>query len=176
MNRPGAATLLVLAAAFLGGCSDTPPGPAQLDTGNEQCASCRMSVSDRRFAAQLTAPGTEPKFFDDAGCLRDWLKEPKEKASFTAWVSDHRTKTFVAAATAVFAKSPTAETPMSSGILAWADAASRDPVVTAPWGGMALDPYLLEIGYRTFMLGDVVCLRRETVLEALNVLQAIARE
>jgi pyruvate kinase len=36
--------------------------------------------------------------------------------------------------------------------------------------------FLLGIGYRTFMLGDVVCLRRETVLEALNLLQAIAKE
>jgi len=124
--RTGRAALLVLSAALLGGCSDAPPGPAELDTKHEQCAFCRMGVSDRRFAAQLTAPGAEPKFFDDAGCLRDWLKEPKEKADWTAWVSDHRTKTFVAAATAVFAKSPTAETPMSSGILAWADAASRD--------------------------------------------------
>jgi copper chaperone NosL len=85
-----------------------------------------MGVSDRRFAAQLTAPGAEPRFFDDAGCLRDWLKAPAEKAPFTAWVSDHRTKTFVAAASAVYAKSPAVQTPMSSGILAWADAASRD--------------------------------------------------
>lgn len=36
--------------------------------------------------------------------------------------------------------------------------------------------FLLEIGYRTFLLGDVVCLKRETVLETLNVLRAIARE
>lgn len=34
--------------------------------------------------------------------------------------------------------------------------------------------FLLEIGYRTFMLGDVVCLKRETVLESLNLLEAIA--
>ena len=36
--------------------------------------------------------------------------------------------------------------------------------------------FLLEIGYRTFMLGDVVCLKRETVLESLNLLQAIAED
>lgn len=30
-----------------------------------------------------------------------------------------------------------------------------------------------EIGYKTFMLGDAVCLKRDSVIEALNVLQAI---
>jgi copper chaperone NosL len=98
-----------------------------------------MGVSDRRFAAQVTAPGAEPKYFDDAGCLRDWLKEPTEKEPWTAWVSDHRTKTFVAAATALYAKSPTVQTPMSSGILAWADAASRDADAAAA-GATPLEP------------------------------------
>ncbi len=36
--------------------------------------------------------------------------------------------------------------------------------------------FLLEIGYRTFMLGDQVCLRRETVLEALNLLEEIGKD
>lgn len=129
-TRPPAAPLLLaaalLAASLFPSCSEAPAGPAELDTKHDPCAFCRMGVSDRRFAAQVTAPGAQPKFFDDAGCLRDWLKEPTEKAPWTAWVSDHRTKTFVPAATAAYGKSPTVQTPMSSGILAWADAASRD--------------------------------------------------
>jgi pyruvate kinase len=36
--------------------------------------------------------------------------------------------------------------------------------------------YLLGLGYRTFMLGDEVCLRRDSVLAALNLLGAIAGE
>lgn len=36
--------------------------------------------------------------------------------------------------------------------------------------------YLLKIGYRTIMLGDEVCLRRESVLGALNLLEAIAQK
>jgi pyruvate kinase len=35
--------------------------------------------------------------------------------------------------------------------------------------------FLLEIGYRTFMLGDQVCLKRDTVIEALNLLQEIGK-
>jgi pyruvate kinase len=36
--------------------------------------------------------------------------------------------------------------------------------------------FLLEIGYRAFMLGDSVCLRRESALEALNFLEEIAKD
>jgi pyruvate kinase len=36
--------------------------------------------------------------------------------------------------------------------------------------------FLLALGYRTFLLGDVLCLQRETVLEALNLLETLAGE
>ena len=36
--------------------------------------------------------------------------------------------------------------------------------------------FLLEIGYRTFMLGDQVCLRRDSVIEALNLLEEMEKE
>lgn len=36
--------------------------------------------------------------------------------------------------------------------------------------------FLLLLGYRTFMLGDAVCLRRDSVLEALNLLAALAAD
>lgn len=36
--------------------------------------------------------------------------------------------------------------------------------------------FLLAIGYRNFMLGDVTCFDRETILEALALLQAVAGE
>lgn len=36
--------------------------------------------------------------------------------------------------------------------------------------------FLLSLGYKTLMLGDAVCLKRDSVLEALNVLQAILGE
>jgi pyruvate kinase len=34
--------------------------------------------------------------------------------------------------------------------------------------------FLIELGYRTFLLGDAVCLRKESVLAALNLLEALA--
>ncbi len=36
--------------------------------------------------------------------------------------------------------------------------------------------FLLEVGYRTFMLGDQVCLRRDSVMQALNLLEEISKD
>ncbi len=54
------------------------------------------------------------------------------------------------------------------------DSLARYPVPeSADIGDVA---FLLGLGYRTFMLGDQVCLRRDSVLEALNLLEAVASE
>lgn len=36
--------------------------------------------------------------------------------------------------------------------------------------------FLLSLGYRTFMLGDAVCLQRDSVIAALNLLEAVSEE
>jgi pyruvate kinase len=51
---------------------------------------------------------------------------------------------------------------------------ARGPVPEAADIGDAA--FLMALGYRTFMLGDEVCLRRESVLGALNLLEEVAQE
>jgi copper chaperone NosL len=125
--RIGGGWLLVGSLAALAACARGPLGPAELDTKNEQCANCRMAVSDARFASQLVAPGEIPLFFDDLGCLVDHLRSPRRPpAGAAAWVADHRTKAWVRADRAVYTRVPGLDTPMNSHLLAHADTASRD--------------------------------------------------
>jgi copper chaperone NosL len=113
------AVLLACAAA------DLPPAP--LDTRHEQCAKCRMTVSSQRFASQIVAPGEEPVFFDDLGCLRKYIAEKMPlPAGAVVYVADHRTAEWAPGRTAVFTRAPQIETPMSSHLVAHASAASRD--------------------------------------------------
>jgi len=121
---------IVLALACAGGA----PEPAALDTRNEQCSSCRMAVSSAVFASQLVAPGELPRFFDDLGCLADYLKAGKAPRGATAFVADHRTKAWVRADGAVYTRVPGLETPMGSHVIAHADAASRDQDADARGG------------------------------------------
>ena len=106
-----------------------------MDTKNDGCASCRMAVSDVRFAAQLVAPGEEPRFFDDLGCLRDYLRRGAVvRAGTVAFVADHRTREWHRAAGAVFTLRDSLETPMASHLIAHGSAASRDADPTAAGG------------------------------------------
>jgi copper chaperone NosL len=85
-----------------------------------------MAVSDARFASQLVAPGELPRFFDDLGCLADYLKAGKAPAGALVFVADHRTKAWVAADRAVYTRVPGLATPMGSHVIAHESAASRD--------------------------------------------------
>ena len=85
-----------------------------------------MAVSNARFAAQIVAPGEEPIFFDDIGCLRDYLQQRGARRRAAAFVADHRTSAWVPAAAAVFTQVPALETPMGSHLIAHATPASRD--------------------------------------------------
>jgi copper chaperone NosL len=125
---------LGLVVALAAACSSGPPGPEALDTRNEACASCRMAVSDARFASQVVAPGELARFFDDLGCLAEWLKSHPVPAGAVAFVADHRTKAWVRADRAVYTRVPGLETPMSSHVIAHADAASRDQDADARGG------------------------------------------
>ena len=135
-RRGGTAAIVAIAAAVVSGsCARGPLPPAPLDTKNEACAFCRMGVVDRRFAAQLVAPGEEPKFFDDIGCLRDYLvRAGNASRGAMAYVSDHRTRSWVPAAEAVYTRAPSVQTPMSSGLMAHVDAQSREQDPDAPGG------------------------------------------
>lgn len=120
MRTPAAAALVLLTAC--GG----PPAPVEVDTRNDTCAWCRMGVSDLRTAAQLVAPLEEPRLFDDVGCLRDYLGGGATiPEGAVAYVADHRTRQWVPAVRAVYVQTSALATPMSSGIAAWSDAASR---------------------------------------------------
>ena len=118
-------------------CTQGPPPPANLERG-EACGSCRMAIADTRFAAQLVAPAEEPRYFDDVGCVRDYLAAGAARPPHrVVYVADHRTKAWVRAERAVYAKADGIETPMGSHLLAFADAASRDADPAAR-GGVAM--------------------------------------
>lgn len=133
MRRALAGPLVFVALETLA-CAPDAPGPAELDTRSEACASCRMSVSDARFASQLVAPGELPRFFDDLGCLAAFLKAGKAPPGAAAFVADHRTKAWIRADRAVYTRVPGLATPMASRLMAHAEPASRDKDADAAGG------------------------------------------
>jgi copper chaperone NosL len=124
---------LVVSALVLAGCRSGPLPPATLDARGDTCGYCRMAVSPAGVAAQVVAPGEEPRFFDDIGCLASFLKEHAEQPpGAIAYVVDHGTRNWVWAAGASYTRVPDLETPMDSHLVAHADERSRrNDAVTA---------------------------------------------
>jgi copper chaperone NosL len=141
MRKRRASWMLVCALASLAACAaGGPPPPAPLDTASEACSWCRMTISDQHLAAQIVAPMEEPKFFDDIGCLRDYLAtEGRAPEGSAVYVADHRTGSWVPGAAALYTRAEGLDTPMGSHLIAHADAASReaDPLAR---GGLPSTP------------------------------------
>jgi hypothetical protein len=58
------------------------------------CPSCRMVISDRRFAAEICGATNNAAFaFDDIGCAMIWLRD---KAQDYPWSADPATRIWVA--------------------------------------------------------------------------------
>lgn len=116
--------VLLLCCVLAIGCATGPAQPIQVRLGEDACAYCRMTLVSTATAAQIVVPGAEPVIFDELDCLSKYLTD-HQVAGATIFVADHRTGAWVDAATAVFTRTRT-QTPMSSGLLAHATAASRD--------------------------------------------------
>jgi copper chaperone NosL len=117
--------MAIVAATALHGCAPVALEPATIAVGRDTCAHCRMTFVSVATAAQLVAPGDEPLLFDDLACLRDFVAGGATPSDAVAFVADHRTSAWVRAADAVFTRT-SLSTPMASGLIAHADAASRD--------------------------------------------------
>ncbi len=110
---------LLLALCVALGCAGGMPAPEDLDLHNDSCAWCRMAISDHRLAAQLVAPNEEPKFFDEIGCLRDYLAAQTSLPSgAVAYVADHRSGEWLRADQATYHRATGLETPMGSRLIA----------------------------------------------------------
>lgn len=125
---------LVLSAVIVSGaCGRTEVAPEPLGAGEHACDFCRMTVSQPQFASQLLVPGELPRFFDDLGCLHGYLTGTTPGADGgVVFVTDHRTRDWVRAETAVFTRVSSLSTPMGSHLVAHATPASRDsdPLLT----------------------------------------------
>lgn len=127
---------LLLAALVVGACASGPAPPATVALGEDACAHCRMTLVSQSTAAQIARRGDEPVFFDEIGCLRDYLGGHATPDDAVVYVADHRTGAWADARVAVFTSTSTS-TPMGSGLLAHADAASRDADPAAAGGSAA---------------------------------------
>lgn len=89
--------LTPLASVLLTACADEgnwPQGMVAIKWDRDICARCKMTISDRRFAAQIRGGPKNTAFkFDDIGCATTWRAE---KIKEHPWMTELATRFWVA--------------------------------------------------------------------------------
>jgi copper chaperone NosL len=110
--------------AALAGCGGTEAvSPPVIHYGEQECAECRMIVSEERFAAGAVArvDGRLESFaFDDLGCMLTWA-DGAGREVLGLFVHDLDSAEWIEAARAFYLRSRHVHTPMAFGVAAYAE-------------------------------------------------------
>ena len=123
---------LLSAAALLAvpGCGpDELSGPPEIRYGQEECVECGMIISEERFAAAILVAddaGGRYLLFDDTGDLLDYERTHPDLIVRERFVHDSGTREWVNAESAWYVLAEGVQTPMGSGILAFAQRPAAD--------------------------------------------------
>lgn len=145
MSRTTEALLLatlILATLILeigcGGGGD--PGIPYIDYGAAECAACRMTVSDPRYAAAVRDTEGEVRAFDSIECLITYLREAP-RPGLEIWVADHAGTDGLHPAETMTVVLADFQSPMGKGYAAFRDPetaaleSDRRQGVSGPLGG-----------------------------------------
>lgn len=111
---------LVAGVVVLAACSR---GPQPIAYGSDACESCRMTISDQRFGAELVTTKGKVRKFDSVECMAQYyLTAEAQGAVRSVWVTDFRRPgTFVPAERAKFVRAKgEISSPMGVGLFAFA--------------------------------------------------------
>ena len=129
----GIATVIVLAA-----CQRRSTEPVAIEA-NDMCSFCRMSISEKRYAAELIDEEGEVFKFDDIGCMANFIKQKRNHAPVHAtFVMDFERREWLKAKNGFYVRSSEIKTPMNGGIVALKDQSSAEAAI-AKYHGTKLD-------------------------------------
>ncbi len=142
-RHPHTAKVLQSAAAMLitvvsiNGCA--PAGPRALVTGADECAQCRMMITDARFGGEVVSRTGRVQAFDAIECLAAYVAAADTNALRGVWVSDfEHPGTWLSASNAVFVEGAAISSPMGRSLLALAPSVTPKRAV-ARYGGRSRD-------------------------------------
>ena len=100
-----------------------PTGDPTILYGQENCARCRMVISDLQYASAWRETDGSETHFDDIGCmvLLDGERHPIGGTQY--WVHDFESGEWFDALSALYIISPDVHSPMGYGVIASTDAA-----------------------------------------------------
>ena len=126
-------TVLVALALLSAMCSAKAAGPPEIVVDRTVCSHCGMLVSEPIYAAAYQVGGSEPRVFDDIGCLLDAARREATPPD-RVWFQNAAGGGWLNTEQAAFVASPRIKTPMSGGVLAYPDVTAAQQAATAHGG------------------------------------------
>ena len=80
--------LMILAVAASVACGVKADGPPEIQVDRTACSHCGMLVSEPVYAAAYRAPDSDPRVFDDIGCLLEAAQKEPNTGSLRFWFHD----------------------------------------------------------------------------------------
>lgn len=121
-KRNSMVTALLVAGSFcFSSCASD--GPAPINYGKDQCAHCKMTLTDKRFGAEIITNTNKVYKFDDVNCLAGYLfanKEMESKVKGIYFINFNHEGDFIAGETSFYLQSDEIQSPMGSGIAVFA--------------------------------------------------------
>ena len=150
------ATVAVVAALLIASCGRA--GPRALIAGTDECAECRMMITDPRFGGEVISRTGRVQTFDAIECAASFVAAADEGTIQSVWVSDfEHPGTWIAATEALFVTGATVASPMGRSLLALTKRkdGANDMAITARYGGRLSDwKTLLAAARTTVSAGD----------------------
>lgn len=122
-------SLLLLALLIVAGCT---PEPQPIALGEDGCASCRMTIADGRYAAQIVTTTGKSYKFDSVECMASFYENGPLEAEEVhgLYVSDfHSPEELIPIEEAFFLSSENLRSPMGLNLTAFGPGISRQAVL-----------------------------------------------
>ena len=116
---------LILSGALLALASCAKSGPQEIATGKDQCDNCKMTITEAKYATQLTTEKGRNYKFDDISCLQSYeTSNPDKATNATSYVADFPSGQFIDLKTATLITGGTIKSPMGGDTQAFKDKAA----------------------------------------------------
>jgi copper chaperone NosL len=113
------AAVIMMMPLFLTSCSS---GPRPIKLGEEGCTFCKMTISDKKFGAELVTDKGKVFVYDDLHCLAEYMKQNPQNSNSDIYVAAFESGELIRSDKAVYLKSEAFKSPMGSNIAAFSSA------------------------------------------------------
>lgn len=115
-------TSILACALLVASCSE--PEPKNIAYGSDQCASCRMGITDQKFGSEIVTKTGKSYMFDSPECMIEWAEGGSVQKSdiHSYWVTDFlQPGSLIEARTACYLESDMIHSPMGMNVAAFRD-------------------------------------------------------